>query len=63
MGEKQQVSFKLDSDVVERFDNALDKYKEVTGIKPKKLECFEVAVKDYIEKLEKQIEALKSLNS
>lgn len=61
MGEKQQVSFKLDNDIIERFDNVLNKYKDVTGIKPKKLECFEVAIKDYIEKLEKQIEALKNL--
>ena len=61
MGEKQQVSFKLDNEVIERFDQTLEKYKVVTGLKPKKLECFEVALKDYIEKLEKQIEALKGL--
>ncbi len=59
MGEKHQVSFKVDEDIIARFDQALEKFKEVTGIKPKKLECFEVALKDYIEKLEKQAETLK----
>lgn len=59
MGEKTQVSFKVDEDIITRFDNALEKFKEATGLKPKKLECFEVALKDYIEKLEKQAEILK----
>ncbi|MDA3867021.1 MAG: hypothetical protein PF489_09790 [Salinivirgaceae bacterium] len=60
MGEKQQISFKVDSDVLSEFDNVLHKYHEATGIKPVKQESFEAAFKDYIQKLKKQIELLKS---
>ena len=61
MGEKIQVNFKVDEDVMNRFDEALEKFKAVTGLKPKRLECFEVALKDYIDKLENQAETLKTI--
>jgi len=61
MGEKQQISFKIDSDVITDFDNTLQDFKEVTGMKPVRQEAIEAAMKDYIKKLKKQIEALKSL--
>ena len=61
MGEKQQISFKIDSDVITKFDKVLNDFKDITGMKPVRQEAIEVAMKDYISKLEKQIEALKSL--
>ncbi|MCW3784932.1 hypothetical protein [Plebeiibacterium sediminum] len=60
MSDKVQVSFKVETELMEEFDTALEKFKEVSGIKPKKLECFEVALKDYIEKLNKQTQALRN---
>lgn len=59
MGEKQQISFKIDSDVITSFDKTLNEFKEVTGMKPVRQEAIEVAMKDYITKLRKQIELLK----
>jgi hypothetical protein len=61
MGEKQQLSFKADSDIIRRFDEVLREYHEATGVKPVKQESFETAFKDYIKKLEKQIEVLKGM--
>lgn len=61
MGKKQQISFKIDSDVVSEFDKTLNEFKEATGMKPVRQEAIEVAMKEYIFKLKKQIEALKSL--
>lgn len=61
MGEKQQIGFKVDSDILIKFDNILDEFHRVTGVKPVKQESFETAMKDYIQKLTKQIEALKAL--
>jgi hypothetical protein len=61
MGEKQQLSFKVDSDVIQDFDKVLIEYHEATGIKPVKQESFEAAFKDYILKLRKQIETLRKL--
>ena len=60
MGEKQQISFKVDSDILEEFDRTLDKFWKVTGVKPVKQESFETAFKDYIKKINKQIEVLES---
>jgi len=61
MGEKQQIGFKVDSDVLIEFDKVLDDFHKVTGVKPVKQECYETAFKDYIQKMQKQIETLKSL--
>lgn len=63
MGEKQQISFKIDSDVISDFDKTLNEFRDLTGMKPVRQEAIEVAMKEYIQKLKKQIEALKSLNS
>lgn len=63
MGEKMQVGFKVDPNIYKDFDEVLNEFHEVTGIKPVKQESFETAMKDYIVKLKKQIEALKGLNS
>jgi len=60
MGEKQQISFKIDSDVIIDFDKALNEFKDVTGMKSIRQEAIEVAMKDYIQKLRNQIELLKS---
>lgn len=60
MGEKQQISFKVDSAILREFDEALNKFKEVTGIKPVRQESIEVAMSDYTKKLLKQIEILKN---
>jgi len=59
MGEKQQISFKIDSDVIIDFDKALNEFKDVTGMKSIRQEAIEVAMKDYIQKLRNQIELLK----
>ena len=59
MGEKQQLSFKVDSDVIADFDKVLHEYHEATGIKPVKQESYETAFRDYISKLRKQIAILK----
>jgi hypothetical protein len=59
MGEKQQLSFKVDSDVIKEFDKVLNEYHKATGVKPVKQESYETAFKDYISKLRKQIEVLK----
>lgn len=61
MGEKQQFSFKIDSDVIAEFDKTLNDFKEVTGMKSVRQEAIEVAMKEYIVKLKKQIELLKGL--
>jgi hypothetical protein len=62
MGEKQQLTFKMDSDVVVDLDKVLSEFKEITGAKPVRQECIEAAIKDYIIKLRKQIELLKTKN-
>lgn len=59
MGEKQQISFKIDSDVISDFDKVLNEFKDVTGMKSIRQEAIEVAMKDYIQKLRSQIELLK----
>jgi|GEM_PF-2081015 len=59
MGEKQQITFKVDSDVISDFDKALIDFKEVSGIKPVRQESIEAAMKDYVIKIRKQIELLK----
>ena len=61
MGEKQQITFKVDSDILKEFDEVLKEYHTTTGIKPVKQESFETAFREYIQKLRKQIEALKSI--
>lgn len=61
MGEKQQITFKVDSDIVREFDEVLKDFHKVTGVKPVKQESYETAFKNYIEKLKNQINALKSL--
>lgn len=61
MGKKQQISLKLDSDLITEFDKVRDEFKDVTGMKPIRQEAIEVAMWDYITKLRKQIESLKSL--
>jgi len=61
MGKKQQISFKVDSDVITEFDNTLNEFKEVTGMKPIRQEAIEVAMKDYILKVRKQIKTLKGI--
>lgn len=60
MGEKQQLTFKIDSDVISEFDKILSEYKEVTGIKPVRQDSIETAMKDYIAKTRKQIELFKT---
>lgn len=60
MGEKQQLSFKIDSDVIKDFDKVISEYYIATGIKPVKQESYEAAFKEYIAKLRKQIEILKN---
>lgn len=59
MGEKQQLSFKVDSDIIKEFDEILKEYHRVTGVKPVKQESYETAFKDYIAKLRRQIELIK----
>lgn len=61
MGEKIQMGFKVDSDIYREFEQVLDEFHKSTGVKPIKQESFETAMKDYILKLRKQIEALKSI--
>lgn len=59
MGEKQPISFKIDSDVLKDFDSVLSEYHLTTGVKPVRQESVETAIKDYVKKLRKQIELLK----
>ena len=61
MGEKQQISFKIDSEVISDFDKALNEFKDLTGLKSVRQDAIEVAMKDYIIKLRKQIETLKGV--
>lgn len=61
MGEKQQITFKVDSDILREFDEVLKDYHSATGVKPVKQESYETAFKEYIAKLRKQIEVLKGL--
>jgi hypothetical protein len=61
MGEKQQIGFKVDSEVLIEFDKVLEDFHKATGVKPVKQESYETAFKDYIQKLRTQIESLKSL--
>ena len=61
MGEKQQISFKVDSDIIREFDEVLKEYHAATGIKPVKQESYESAFKEYIAKLRRQIDALKGV--
>lgn len=58
MGKKQQVSFKIDSDVISDFDKTLNDFKDVTGMKPIRQEAIEAAMKEYILKLKSQIKLL-----
>jgi len=60
MGEKIQISFKVNSDVVSELDKAIAEFKESTGIKPVRQDCIEEAMKDYTIKMRKQIELLKT---
>lgn len=62
MGDKQQLTFKVDSDIISEFDKALIEFKKATGVKPIRQECIETAIKDYIIKMRKQIELLKTKN-
>lgn len=61
MGEKQQISFKIDSEVIAEFDKTLNEFKDVTGMKPVRQEAVEIAMKEYIAKLKRQIETLKGI--
>lgn len=59
MGDKIQLSFKLDSDVVSDLDKMILEFKGITGAKLIRQECIESAIKDYIVKLRGQVEILK----
>jgi uncharacterized protein (DUF4415 family) len=61
MAAKQQISFKIDSDVVSEFDKVLNEFKDATGMRAVRQEAIEMAMKEYIIKLRKQIEALKKM--
>ena len=60
MDKKQQFSFKINTNILSDFDKALNEFKNITGIKPIRQDSIEMAMKDYIIKLRKQIEILKS---
>ncbi len=62
MGEKKNINFQVDVEILSEFDKALEEFWEVTGVKPVKQESYETAFKDYIKKIKKQIEVLKSQN-
>ena len=55
MGEKQQISFKIDAEVIKEFDDILMEFRDATGVKPVRQESIEAAMKDYIIKMRKQI--------
>ena len=61
MGDKIQIGFKVDPVIYNEFDDILEEFHRATGIKPVKQESYETAMKDYIQKLKKQIEALKGI--
>ncbi len=56
---KKNINFQAEEDNLNDFDKVLQEYEELTGISLKKGNCLEVAMKDYIIKLRKQIEMLK----
>ncbi|WP_297095602.1 hypothetical protein [uncultured Draconibacterium sp.] len=56
---KKNVNFQAEEDTSNEFDAVLKEYEEVTGISLKKGNCLEIAMKDYVIKLRKQIELLK----
>lgn len=60
MGDKIQLSFKLDSDVVADLDKIILEFKGITGAKLIRQECIESAIKDYIVKLRGQAELLQT---
>lgn len=58
---KKNVNFQAEEDTIKELDKVLMEYEEASGISLKKGNCLEIATKDYIQKLKKQIETLKSL--
>lgn len=56
---KKNVNFQAEPEVIKSFDDMLVEYEKATGISLKKGNCHEVAMKDYIIKLKKQIKILK----
>lgn len=56
---KKNINFPAEEDTVTDFENTLKEYEEVTGLSLKKGNCMEIALKEYILKLKKQIDILK----
>ncbi len=58
---KKNITFQAEEDSLNDFDKVLQEYEQLTGISLKKGNCIEIAMKEYIVKLKKQIEVLKGL--
>lgn len=60
--DKRNINFKASLKLLEDFDKTLKDYEDVSGLSLKKGNCLEIAMRDYIIKLKKNIETLKSIN-
>ena len=58
---KKNINFQAEEDNLNEFEKVLQEYEQLTGISLKKGNCLEIAMKEYITKLKKQIEVLKGL--
>ncbi len=58
---KKNITFQAEEDSLQEFDKVLQEYEQLTGLSLKKGNCIEIAMKEYISKLKKQIEVLKGL--
>lgn len=58
---KKNITFQAEEDNLNEFEKILLEYEQLTGISLKKGNCLEIAMKEYIAKLRKQIETLKGI--
>lgn len=56
---KKNVNFQAEEETIKELDDILMEYEKVSGISLKKGNCLEIATKDYIVKLRKQIKVLR----
>lgn len=55
MSYKQQVNVKVDVKLLERFDKVISRFQEVNRVTITKQQCWEKALSDYLDELERKI--------
>jgi len=58
---KKNINFQAEEDNIKEFEKTLKEFETITGIDLKKGNCLEIAMKEYVVKLKKQIEALRDI--